>query len=78
MPLNVIEGTWEEIEHHKAELIGRHLRVTIKPEISSDAPVNPASKKLPSALGKYAFVVGGSEEFAKDKQSEIEIEDRSR
>jgi hypothetical protein len=32
----------------------------------------------PSALGKYAFVAGGAEEFAKEKQAEIEREDRPR
>ena len=32
MSAHVIEGTWEEIERHKAELIGRHLRVAITPE----------------------------------------------
>ncbi len=78
MPLTVIEGTWEEIERHKAVLVGRRLRVTIKPESSSTTPVSLVSKKLPSALGKYAFVSGGSEEFAKNKQAEIEIEDRKR
>lgn len=29
-----------------------------------------------SALGKYAFVPGGSEEFAREKQAEIEQENR--
>ena len=28
----VIEGTWEEIERHKPELIGRQLRLTVKHE----------------------------------------------
>jgi hypothetical protein len=32
----------------------------------------------PSALGKYSFVPGGSEEFAKEKQAEIAREDRAR
>jgi|GEM_PF-2744469 hypothetical protein len=31
MPLRVIEGTWEEIKRHEAELMGQYLRVTIKP-----------------------------------------------
>jgi hypothetical protein len=78
MSHNVIEGTWEEIERHKAELIGRRLRVTIKPKSSSGASASIASKKRPSALGKYAFVSGGSEEFATSKLAEIEREDRKR
>ena len=36
------------------------------------------SHKRPSALGKYAFVAGGSEEFAREKQAEIDREDRTR
>ena len=74
MSLQVIEGTWEEIERRKAELVGRHLRVTILPlkPMPNTVPV----AKRPSALGKYAFVAGGSEEFAKEKQAEIEREDK--
>jgi hypothetical protein len=59
MPLHTIEGTWEEIERHKEELIGRKpIRHTVAPTMR------------PSALGKYAYVAGGSEEFAKEKQAE--------
>jgi len=32
MSTQVIEGTWEEIKRHEAELVGRHLRVTVKSE----------------------------------------------
>ncbi len=37
---------------------------------------NRETVKRPSALGKYAFVGGGSDEFAREKQREIEREDR--
>ena len=74
MPLSVIEGTWEEIERHKAELKGHWLRVIIQPE--KPQRENVAQSKRPSALGKYAFVAGGSEEFALEKQAEIVREDR--
>ncbi len=76
MSLYVIEGTWEEIERRKTELMGRRLRVTIQPEKAEAHASAPA--KRPSALGKYAFVAGGSEEFAKEKQAEIEREERRR
>ncbi len=76
MSLYVIEGTWEEIERRKTELMGRHLRVTIQPEKAEAHAPTPA--KRPSALGKYAFVAGGSEAFAKEKQAEIEREERRR
>ncbi len=86
MSPNVIEGTWEEIERRKAELIGCYLRVTIQPEkwslenSSSQkfAPTQPDTARRTSALGKYAFVSGGSEEFAEEKRTEIEREDRVR
>lgn len=75
MPVTVFEGTWEEIERHKAELKGYWLRVTVQPEKPQQARTD--AKKRPSALGKYAFVAGGSEEFAREKQVEIEREDRT-
>jgi hypothetical protein len=31
MSLQVIEGTWDEIERHKAEFAGRQLRLIVKP-----------------------------------------------
>jgi hypothetical protein len=87
MSLSIIEGTWEEIERHKAELIGRRLRVTIQPErVMENTPAQsstaPALSRIAptrpfSALGKYAFVAGGSKEFAQEKQAEIEREDRT-
>jgi hypothetical protein len=77
MALIVIEGTWEEIERRKAELIGHQLRVTIKPE---KAARTASPTKMPirrqSALGKYPFIGGGYEAFAKEKQKEIDREDR--
>ena len=72
----VIEGTWEEIERHKADLIGRQLRVIIKPQPTATSTAGPVNR--PSAFGKYAFVAGGSEEFAEAKQAEIDREDRPR
>ena len=70
MSLHVIEGTWEEIERHKTELLGHQLRVTIKPQAATLHARK--QQRRPSALGKYAFVAGGSEEFAQEKQAEIE------
>lgn len=76
MSLHIIEGTWEEIESHKAELIGRQLRVIVKPVGRSVRATN--TPKRASVLGKYAYVPGGSDEFAKEKQAEIDREDRER
>jgi hypothetical protein len=76
MSQHVLEGTWEEIERHKGELAGRRLRVIIQPE--KPAVDRTAPSERPSALGKYVYVVGGSEEFAKEKQAEIDREDKIR
>ena len=46
MASQVIEGTWEEIKRREAELAGRHIRVTIRPEKSAEhrkASQEPAS-----------------------------------
>lgn len=53
-------------------------KVTVK--LDEVEPILPVShgRKRPSALGKYAFVLGGSEEFAREKQAEIDREDRER
>ena len=50
---------------------GEHLA---RPQETTEA----TKQKRPSALGMYAFVAGGSEEFAREKQAEIEREDRAR
>lgn len=55
-------------------------KVTVKLDQNSPTTpqIIPDSVKRPSALGKYSFVAGGSDEFAKEKQTEITREDRSR
>ena len=53
---------------------------TVEPSHSEAPPVEAKQdhQNCPSALGRYAFVAGGSEDFAKEKQAEIEREDRPR
>ena len=77
----VLEGTWEEIKLHDRELAGRFLRVIVEPEkaqaqeveTKTEQPVQP--KKL-RGYGMFAHIPGGSEEFAREKQKEIELEER--
>ena len=74
-----IEGTPEQLAGWLDRLSnGKRYRITeiegSEPEITQ-AP--PPSHRV-SAMGKYAFVSGGSEEFATEKQAEIEREDRLR
>ena len=75
MSLRVIEGTWEEIERHKAELVGRHLRVTITPERPALDKQSAPPKKLAAArpkvltgFGAFKGKIGSSEEFAREKR----------
>ena len=85
MSLPVIEGTWEEIERRKAELMGHQLRVTILPEqpprhlrgAPADSETPSAKPHRVSAMGKYAGILS-SEEFMRQKQEEIDLEDRPR
>jgi len=85
MPLHVIEGTWEEIERRKAELIGRRLRVTIRPERPAlNQPSAPPEKskadaqpKVLTGFGAFKGKIGSSEEFARAKRAEIEREERN-
>jgi hypothetical protein len=75
MSLYVIEGTWEEIERRKAELIGRQLRVTIKLEKPMPRkPSEPAKTTEPKKLvgfGAFKGMTGGSEAFAAEKRAAI-------
>ena len=63
--------------HHmlEAEALVEHIPETVdlEPDIT-----NLPSPLWVSAMGKYAFVPGGSDEFAREKQAEIEREDTSR
>ena len=57
---------------------GDKVQVQLHWEHQETAEIAPNKGKRLSALGKYAFVAGGSEAFAKEKQVEIESEDRAR
>lgn len=43
-----------------------------------EAPAPPVDQQRPSAYGKYAHIAGTSEDFARLKQAEIDLEDRIR
>ena len=80
MPLRVIEGTWEEIKAHEAELTGRQVRLTIKPEKAGARKpgarsANDQPKKL-VGYGAFKGMFGGTEAILAAKQEEIELEER--
>lgn len=73
--LSIMEGAWEELRH-PLERFSYALFCLVPLSKPQEKAKEPEGKEpRPSALGKYAFVAGGSEEFAKEKQEEIERED---
>lgn len=52
---------------------GDKVRIQVSPRYPESAETLRNENRI-SALGKYAFVPGGSEEFAGEKQTEIERE----
>jgi hypothetical protein len=81
MAAHVIEGTWEEIESHKAEFAGRYLRLTVTSEKPTRRkPSTPAASAQPKKLvgyGAFKGVFGGSEAIIAAKQAEIALEERN-
>jgi hypothetical protein len=84
MSLQVIEGTWEEIERYKADLIGRQLRVTIKPDKTARRKPSVPAKNLQVVaqarvligFGAFKDALPSSEEYTSEKRAEIEREER--
>lgn len=76
--LSIMEGTGEELRHQLERFPHDLFRLVPLSKPQEKAKEPEGKEPRPSALGKYAFVAGGSEEFAKEKQEEIEREDRAR
>lgn len=77
----VKEGLLLELPKEARELQlrpGDKVQVQLHREDHEAADSGAAKRERVSALGKYAFVAGGSEVFAQEKQAEIELEDRAR
>ena len=82
MSTYVIEGTWEEIEHHKSELIGRHLSVTVAPDPptghkASSPRTNNSQERVLRARGAYKGMFGGTEAIIAEKKAQIELEEQN-
>lgn len=82
MSLYVIEGTWEEIERHKAELVDRQLRLTVMPEKpvarKPSAPAKLAAKpKELVGFGAFRDALSSTEQYMREKREETLREDRS-
>jgi len=83
MPQQVIEGTWEEIKSREAELIGRHLRVIVKPEKAAGRKASPKKAEPAAAQTKefraYGLLKGiiNTEDYLREKREDTAREDRS-
>lgn len=79
----VIEGTWEEIERRKAELIGQQLRVMILPKKTTTGKPSHETNKSPQAAkpkelrarGMFAGIVS-TDEYLREKREDAIREDR--
>ena len=84
----VLEGTWEEIKLHEAELAGRRFRLVPVPPVTDIAPPKASDSEQVDlgttriirreliGMGKFAGIIPSSDEFIRQKQEEIELEDR--
>ena len=80
MARHVIEGTWEEIKRHDAELAGRWVRLSVGPR-SIQGPRRSAprpSKTEPRELHGFGLLAGivDLEDFLRRKHEETALEDR--
>ncbi len=76
----IIEGTWEEIERRKAELVGQHLRLTVNPPKATKHAAKPAAEPVRQAkvlrgLGMFAGRIS-TERYLEEKHAELLEEDR--
>lgn len=56
MEQQTLEGTWEEILQHSAELAGQRVRLTILPHQSSNSPTTPTlDQRLKGRVGRVNF-----------------------
>lgn len=78
----VLEGTWEEIKLHDAELIGRQVKVIIKAvEISGAEAIqmNGHNRKIAKQLRGRGMLAGvlNTKEFLRNKHEGTIQEDKS-
>lgn len=88
----VLEGTWEEIKLHDEELSGKRFRLVSlssepakplsnssngnKTKSSTAQEANIQASRQLTGMGKFAGILPSSEEFMRQKQEEIELEER--
>ncbi len=75
--LTTVEGTGHELLHVLAKFPNEHFPLIPLPEGAHKRHPNRAADR-PSEMGKHPYVPGGSEEFAAEKQAEVDLEYRAR
>jgi hypothetical protein len=84
----VLEGTWEELKLHEEELSGKRFRlIPLPPEVeptpskarkpreNKSQRHSPQAPRRVTGMGKFAGILS-SEEFLRQKQEDIELEER--
>jgi len=71
----VLEGTWEELKLHDKELSGKRFRLVPLTSEPTQEPGTQGPRQL-TGMGKFAGILPSSEEFMRQKQEEIELEER--
>ncbi len=87
--LHVLEGTWEERKLHEKELAGTRFRpVPLLSERERPASIRSKSKKITdrdpgnkairqlTGMVKFACIIPRSEDFMRQKQEVIELDER--
>ena len=85
----ILEGTWEELKLHDAELSGKRYRLVPLPSETVKTTTRASKSKRSTApkpgaqaprqltgMGKFAGIIPSSEEFIRQKQEEIKLEER--
>lgn len=81
-PLEVLEGTWEELKLRESEFEGRRFRLTplvplesIEENTQTEMKAAKSPKKL-QGLGRFKGKLGGTAALLREKQAEKEREER--
>jgi|GEM_PF-3015985 hypothetical protein len=86
MSFQIIKGTWEEIKQRESELAGRQVRLIIR----TDSPTHRVVRKSESAqdtnaqpkrlvgYGAFKDALPDSESYMREKQEELDREERRR
>ena len=72
MEQQTLEGTWEEILQHSAELAGQRVRLTILPHQSSDSSTKQTlDQKLKGRVGRVNFQPSDLSERVEESFTEL-------